>query len=349
MNNVAILGAGSWGTALAFTAAQKCERVLLWGRDEKTSAEINRHHTNHRYLPDLVLPPSITATTVLTDIKDADLVMVVVPSRSFRSVCELVAGIDLNREAILLSCTKGIEKETGMRMTEILHEVLPHNPAAVLSGPNHAEEICRRLAAAAVIGSSNAAAAQRLQHFFTLPWFRSYTSDDVTGIEWGGAVKNIFAIAAGISEGLGLGDNARAALVTRGLAEMTRLGMAAGGCFETFQGLSGVGDLIVTCFSNHSRNNRAGNLIGKGQRLDDIVASMKMVAEGIPNTESIYLAARTFGVRTPIIDQVYAILYGQKPPGAALSELLSRDPRPENDPDSSRPAENQVTGSGFPG
>jgi len=331
MKTVAILGTGSWGTALAFTAAQKCGRVLLWGRDEKVAAEINRHHLNRRYLPDIALPPAIRATTALSDIKDADFVIFVVPSRSFRSVTEAAAGIGLRKDAILLSCTKGIEKETGMRMTEILHELLPHNPAAVLSGPNHAEEIGRQLAAAAVIGSSDAEAAQQLQHFFTLPWFRSYTSDDVTGIEWGGAVKNIFAIASGISEGLGLGDNARAALVTRGLAEMTRIGMAAGGRFETFQGLSGVGDLIVTCYSSHSRNNRAGNLLGKGQRLDDIVASMNMVAEGIPNTESIYLAARRYGVRTPIIDQIYAILYQQKPSEAALSELLSRDPRPESE------------------
>jgi glycerol-3-phosphate dehydrogenase (NAD(P)+) len=331
MNHVAVLGAGSWGTALAFTAAQKTDRVTLWGRDEKIIGEINHRHTNARFLPDTPLPSGIRATGAMTDLTDADLVMMVVPSRAFRGVCEALAQTGLREDAILLSCTKGIEKESGMRMTEIMHEVLPQQPTAVLSGPNHAEEISRRLAAAAVIGSNDAAAAQRLQLFFTLPWFRSYTSDDVVGIEWGGAVKNIFAIAAGISEGLGLGDNARAALVTRGLAEMTRLGMAAGGRFETFQGLSGVGDLIVTCYSSHSRNNRVGNLLGRGDKLDDIVAGMNMVAEGIPNTESIYLAARRFGVRTPIIDQIYAILYQKKPCKEALSELLSRDPRPEMD------------------
>jgi glycerol-3-phosphate dehydrogenase (NAD(P)+) len=331
MNSISILGTGSWGTALAFTAAQKCDRVVLWGRDEKCAAEINRHHLNHRYLPDVALPPAVRATTSLAEAKDAELVMFVVPSRAFRSVAAAAAAAGLRRDAVLLSCTKGIEKDTGLRMSEILREHFPENPVAVLSGPNHAEEIGRRLAAAAVIGSTHAEAAHRLQQFFTLRWFRSYTSDDVTGIEWGGAVKNIFAIAAGISEGLGLGDNARAALVTRGLAEMTRLGMAAGGRFETFQGLSGVGDLIVTCFSHHSRNNRAGNLLGKGRRLEDIVASMNMVAEGIPNTESIYFAARRFGVRTPIIDQIYAILYQQKPCETALAELLSRDPRPESE------------------
>jgi glycerol-3-phosphate dehydrogenase (NAD(P)+) len=331
MKHVAVIGAGSWGTALAFTAAQKTDRVTLWGRDEKIIAEINHRHTNARFLPDTPLPSAIRATGSMADVKDADLVMMVVPSRAFRSVCDQLARTGLREDAILLSCTKGIEKETGMRMTEIMHEVLPPQPTAVLSGPNHAEEISRRLAAAAVIGSNDAKSAQRLQLFFTLPWFRSYTSDDVTGIEWGGAVKNVFAIAAGISEGLGLGDNARAALVTRGLAEMTRLGMAAGGRFETFQGLSGVGDLIVTCYSSHSRNNRVGNLLGRGDKLDDIVAGMNMVAEGIPNTESIYFAARRFGVRTPIIDQIYAILYQNKPSKEALTELLSRDPRPEMD------------------
>jgi len=331
MNHVAVIGAGSWGTALAFTAAQKSARVTLWGRDEKIIAEIRRHHTNVRFLPDTPLPSTIHATSSMAEVKDADLVMMVVPSRAFRSVCEALAQTGLREDAILLSCTKGIEKDTGLRMTEIMHEVLPQQPAAVLSGPNHAEEISRRLAAAAVIGSSDAAAARRLQQFFTLPWFRSYRSDDVTGIEWGGAVKNVFAIAAGISEGLGLGDNARAALVTRGLAEMTRLGMAAGGRFETFQGLSGVGDLIVTCYSSHSRNNRVGNLLGRGDKLEDIVAGMNMVAEGIPNTESIHFTARRYGVRTPIIDQIYAILYQQKPCKEALTELLSRDPRAEAD------------------
>lgn len=331
MKKVAVLGSGSWGTALAFTAAQKCADVVLWGRDEKVAAELNRQHTNSSFLPDAVIPEAVRATTRLEDVAGADLIIMAVPSRAFRSVSVALAGTGLGAETILLSCAKGIEKETGMRMTQILQEVLPANPAAVLSGPNHAEEICRKLAAAAVIGCSDTPSAQRLQQFFTLPWFRSYTSDDVTGIEWGGAIKNIFAIAAGISEGLGLGDNARAALVTRGLAEMTRLGMAAGGRFETFQGLSGVGDLIVTCYSSHSRNNRVGNMLGRGHKLQDIVDSMNMVAEGIPNTESIYLAARGYGVRTPIIDQIYAILYQAKPAGEALTELLSRDPRSESD------------------
>ena len=331
MKHVAVLGTGSWGTALAFTASQKADRVTLWGRNAGTAEEINTRHTNARYLPAAVLPENVTAVTDISAVTGAEALLFVVPSKSMREVAQSVAAAGLPPETVIVSATKGIERDTGLRMTGILHEVFPHNPVAVLSGPNHAEEITQQMAAAAVIGSADRDSAVRLQRLFTLPWFRTYTSDDVVGIEWGGAVKNIFAIASGIAEGLGLGDNARAALVTRGLAEMTRLGMAAGGRFETFQGLSGVGDLIVTCYSRHSRNNRLGHDLGKGRALADITQSMNMVAEGVPNTDSIHMAARKYGVRTPIIDQVYAILYEEKSPAAALTELLSRDPRSEHE------------------
>lgn len=332
MNDLAVIGNGSWGTALAFTAAHKAGRVLLRGRDEADCQAINRSRHNARYLPDCRLPDNVTATTSLTEAASADALLFVVPSRAFRKVAlELRDTGAVRPDAILVSCVKGIESGTGLRMSEILRGIFPENPLAVLSGPNHAEEIGRRLAAAAVIGSADEAVSVRVQEFFTLPWFRTYRSTDVTGIEWGGAAKNIFAIASGICEGLGLGDNARAALVTRSLAEMTRLGQAAGGRFETFQGLSGVGDLVVTCYSSHSRNHRVGRLLGAGQKLDEIVAGMSMVAEGVPNTESIHAAARAFGVRTPIIDQVYAVLYEGKSSVAALTELLSRDPRAEVD------------------
>lgn len=329
--HVAVLGAGSWGTALAWLAAQKCPRVTLWGRDAALAEEVNRQHSNSRYLRDCNLPDHVRATTDLASVRDAGLLLCVVPSGAMRALSSQLQTAGLPRETVLVSCAKGIEKGSGKRMTEVLHDVFPQNPVAVLSGPNHAEEVAQKLAAAAVIGCDDAATAERLQHFFTFPWFRTYRNTDVTGIEWGGAVKNIFAIAAGISEGLGLGDNARAALVTRGLAEMTRLGCAAGGKAETFQGLSGVGDLVVTCYSRHSRNNRVGRLLGEGHRLEDVIASMNMVAEGVPNTESIWLEARKFGVRTPIIDQVRAILYEAKPCAAAMTELLTRDPRAEAD------------------
>jgi glycerol-3-phosphate dehydrogenase (NAD(P)+) len=215
-------------------------------------------------------------------------------------------------------------------MSQVLKEVFPNNPVAALSGPNHAEEIATGMATCAVIGSDDHALAVRLQELFTFPNFRSYTSDDLAGIEIGGAVKNVYAIAAGMAHGLGLGDNAVAALVTRALAEMSRLGIALGGRMETFAGLSGVGDLIVTCFSEHSRNHRVGLALGSGKTLEEAVASLGMVAEGVPNTLSIHEAARRVGGRTPIIDAVYGILYQGKSAPHAMTELLTRDPRPEH-------------------
>ncbi len=326
MNHIAVIGAGSWGTALAFTAAQNVPAVTLLGRDAAVAAEINADHRNRRYTGDVALPHHLHATTTAAAIAGVDAVLFAMPSKSLRAAA---ASLQVRPDTILVSCAKGIERESGLRMTQVLSELFPQNPVAVISGPNHAEEITQKLAAAAVIGSASREVALSLQQVFRLPWFRTYTSDDVTGIEWGGAVKNVFAIAAGISEGLGLGDNARAALVTRGLAEMTRIGIRAGGRFDTFQGLSGVGDLIVTCYSQHSRNNRLGRLLGKGESLAQIIRTMQMEAEGVPNTESIYLTARRLGVRTPIIDQMYAILYQEKNCVTAMKELLSRDPRDE--------------------
>jgi glycerol-3-phosphate dehydrogenase (NAD(P)+) len=329
---IAILGAGSWGTALAILAAQRCPNVVLWGRDAVQMEAIAKTHENAEYLPGVELPVEITSTANLKEAcENAGLIIFVVPSKATRAVAAEVAQCGISPDAVLLSCAKGIEKETGLRMSEVLAQELQGHPLAVLSGPNHAEEIARRLAAAAVIGSADPDLAQRLQQLLSCPWFRTYTSTDVCGIEWGGAAKNIFAIAAGISEGLGMGDNAKAALLTRGTREMIRLGVAEGGNPETFQGLSGLGDLIVTCFSEHSRNNRVGKLIGQGKSVAEIASTMHMVAEGVPNTESIYLAARRQGVITPIIDQVYAILYQQKHPAAALKELLTRDPKAETD------------------
>jgi glycerol-3-phosphate dehydrogenase (NAD(P)+) len=329
---VGIVGSGSWGTALALIAAEKKVPVTLWGRDPKSAAEINEERVNSRYLPGTVLPSNITVTADLHELTDCGLLIFAVPSKVVRDVAGQVAMQPLRKNAVVLSCIKGIENATGKRVSEILLECLPNgHPVAVLSGPNHAEEIASHLPAAAVIGADDEKTALILQNFFTLPWFRTYTSTDIIGIEWGSAVKNVFALASGITSGLGLGDNARAALITRGLAEMIRLGSAFGGRRETFQGLSGVGDLIATCFSEHSRNYRVGKMLGKGLALDAIQRSMHMVAEGVPNTESIYTSARKAEVRTPLIDMVYAILYEDLSPRDAISSLLSRDPRPEED------------------
>lgn len=331
MKSAAILGSGSFGTAIATLLAPKLERVVLIGRDAETIELINREHRNPHYLKDAKLAENVSATADLSAALEHDLVIFAIPTSATRGIARDLATRGLSRSTVLLSCAKGIEKVTGERMSEVLRDNFPDNPLAALSGPNHAEEIATGLATCAVIGSDDAALAVTLQDLFTLPHFRSYTSDDLAGIELGGAVKNVFAIAAGIAHGLGLGDNAVAALVTRALAEMTRLGTALGGRIETFSGLSGVGDLIVTCFSEHSRNHRVGLALGQGKTLEEAVAALGMVAEGVPNTLSIHDAARKAGVRTPIIDAVYGILYEGKPAARAMHELLTRDPRPEHE------------------
>lgn len=329
-SSAAILGAGSLGTALAKLLSPKLDPVLLVSIDPACAEGINRNHRNPKYLKDTELPAQVRATTDHREALAMPLVIFAVPTGGIRSEAEKLAALGLPATTAVLSCAKGIERSTGERMSEILREVFPRNPVGILTGPNHAEEIARDLVTCAVVASTDAALARELQELFTLPHFRVYTSDDVAGVELGGAVKNVYAIAAGMAHGLGLGDNAVAALVTRALAEMTRLGVALGGRTETFSGLSGVGDLIVTCFSEHSRNHRVGLALGKGSTLEEAVNALGMVAEGVPNTLSIHEAARKAGVRTPILDSVYAILYQGKPAQQAMRDLLTRDPRPEN-------------------
>lgn len=332
MKKASILGSGSWGTALAILLAKKgLDPVTLWGRSRDVADAINESHRNPRYLTDITLPGEITATIELEATTSSELILFVVPSKATRQVAAALAGCGVPETAVLLSCSKGIERDTGLRMTQILEEFFPRNPIAVLSGPNHSEEIARELPGAAVIGSRDEDVSKRVQDVFTLPWFRSYTSDDVTGIEIGATIKNVFAIAAGIAEGLALGDNARAALVTRSLSEMIRVGTSLGGKPATFQGLSGVGDLIVTCYSEHSRNHKVGRMLGQGMTVQEVQDSLNMVAEGIINTDSVYQMARKAGLRTPITDEVHAILYENKAAAEALAGLLARDPRPEFD------------------
>ncbi len=329
-SSAAILGTGSFGTALSVLLAPRLSELVLIGRDVAVAEAINTRHRNPRYLSEIVLPDNVRASTNLADATAHPLLLFGVPTAATRKTATDLASLGLPASTVLVSCAKGIERDTGERMSEILREVFPANPVAVVSGPNHAEEIAANLATCAVIGSSDDDLSLRLQELFTAPHFRSYTSDDLAGIELGGAIKNVYAIAAGIAAGLGLGDNAIAALVTRALAEMTRLGIALGGRGETFAGLSGVGDLIATCFSVHSRNHRVGLALGHGKSLEEATSSLGMVAEGVPNTLSIHDAARKAGVRTPIIDSVHSILYEGKPAARAMHELLTRDPRPEN-------------------
>lgn len=327
--SAAILGSGSFGTAIAKILSPKLDSVRVLGRDQDVIEAINLTQRNPRYLPKVSLPENISASLDLSEARDYPLVIFAVPTSATRSCAEEIALAGLPGDTVLLSCAKGIEKNSGDRMSQIISGVFPNNSVAVFSGPNHAEEMAMGQATCVVIGSTDAEVADSLQCLFTLQHLRPYTTDDLAGMELGGAIKNVYAIAAGMSHGLGLGDNAVAALVTRALAEMTRLGTALGGRPETFAGLSGVGDLIVTCFSKHSRNHRVGLALGEGKTLEDASNALGMVAEGVPNTLSIHEAARKAGVRTPIIDAVYCILYENKPAAKAMSELLSRDTRTE--------------------
>lgn len=326
-----VLGAGSWGTALSIALAEKDLTVTLYGNEEEVCDDINRNHRNSKYLPEIVLPENIVGSVDITEAAGNPVILLVVPSQVASLVLKNLSDAGVPESSVLVTCTKGIDPKESKLMHELIEDYFPNNPIAVLSGPSHAEEVAKKMATLATIGSSDPAVANQIQELFTLPWFRTYTTDDVIGIEVGGVVKNIFAIAAGAVDGLGLGDNAKAAMVTRGLAEMTRLGVAMGAKEETFRGLSGIGDLIVTCYSEHSRNNRVGRMLGSGMSLQEAVDSMNQVAEGVPNAKNAYALAKKLGVRTPLIDEAYAVLYENKPTAEALRELLERDPRSESD------------------
>lgn len=332
LNKIAVIGAGSWGTALAMTVASAGCEVVLWSPLEKQIrelAETRRNSILGSQAPDL--PDNIVPTTDLARCADAALMLVVVPSVAMRSMAEKLANIGLSPDTVLVSCTKGIEQGSHKLMSQVLQQYLPRNVIGCLSGPNHAEDICRGHPSATLVGFEKKEYADWVQQIITTHNFRVYSSHDVVGMQLGGTIKNVFAIGAGLCEGLQLGDNAQAALVTRGLAEMKRIGVAYGGKPETFMGLSGMGDLIVTCYSRHSRNQTLGQTLARGCTLQEAIDSVNMVAEGVPNTLSVYEMAREVNARTPLIDAVYAVLYENRLPLEVLSELMSRDPRPEDE------------------
>jgi glycerol-3-phosphate dehydrogenase (NAD(P)+) len=329
MRQTAIIGAGSWGTALAALWASDGRAISLWGNNAERIARVQASRENADYLAGIPLPENVRATHNFDDCRGADLVAFVTPSMAMREIARRVSDAGVGKDAVLLSCTKGIEHGTGLRMSEILAEIFPSHTIAVLSGPNLAVEVARGLPTATVIGCADENCAAELQTFLGSELFRIYTSADVTSIELGGALKNVFALPAGVSDGLGLGDNSKAALVTRSLAELLRLGTAMGGHPRTFYGLSGAGDLIATCFSRHSRNRSVGERLGRAESLVQIQTDMQMVAEGIPTTLSAFQCARRLGVETPIIDQVHAVLYQEKPLLLAMQDLLGRDPKAE--------------------
>lgn len=328
---VAVLVAGSWGTALATVLADNQFDVFLWSRNEQQVDEINEQHTNHRFLGDAILPSNIVATTNMEQaLVDAQLVLFAAPSSAMRAVATQAAPF-IHPEAVIVHATKGFESDTFKRMTTILAEQLPGDAQrlVVISGPSHAEEVVRHQPTTVVVSSHSVEAAERAQDAFMTPHFRVYTNTDVVGVEVAGAIKNIIALAAGLCDGLGFGDNMKAALLTRGLAEISRLGMAMGANPLTFAGLAGVGDLIVTGTSKHSRNWRAGSMLAQGMTLDEVLTKMGMVVEGVRTTKAAHDLARQYNVDMPITEQLYKVLFEQKPPRTAVEDLMARDRKEE--------------------
>jgi len=322
--NCFIIGNGGWGTALGMTLAGNGHQVTIWGPFEEEIETIRSEGENRLYLPGVKLPAAIQWSSCPAGVRTADLAVIVVPSRFVRATLELFKPC-LRPEILLVSATKGLDEKTRQRMSQIAHEVLGRD-IAVLSGPSHAEEVARGVPTAVTVAGKK---AEEIQKLFLAKTFRVYTSEDVIGVELGGTLKNIIAVAAGILDGMGLGDNSKAALMTRGLAEITRLGVALGAKPETFSGLSGIGDLIVTCGSRHSRNRAVGERLGKGESLKEILSGMKQVAEGVWNAKAARDLAKEHGIEMPITEEVCAIVEDNKDPRRALRDLMSRDPKAE--------------------
>ena len=327
---ITVIGDGGWGTAIALLLNSNGHTLTLWGPFEDYLKEIRATGENSRYLKGVKLPPALTWTSdPQAAMAGAELVVLAMPSKFFADVCKRFSGL-IPPALPMVSLTKGLCEATHCRMSELAQEILGVPHVVVLSGPSHAEEVARNIPTAVVAACEDEARAQQIQKIFTAPFFRVYTSTDPVGVEIGGAVKNVIAIAVGASDGLGFGDNTRAALITRGLAEITRFGIAMGAKPETLAGLSGVGDLIVTCTSQHSRNHTVGERLGKGEKISDILASMTMVAEGVWNAKVIHSLAKLHTVSMPITELVYAMCYENLSVKEAVARLISRDAKPEH-------------------
>jgi glycerol-3-phosphate dehydrogenase (NAD(P)+) len=333
MTRVAVFGTGSWGTAFSMVLADAGSDVVMWGRRQELAEAITRGHENPDNLPGIPLPDSITATHSHQEaLAGAEVVVFAVPSQTFRGNLEGWAA-SLPPEAVLVSLMKGIELGTTQRMSQVIGEVTGAGAEriAVVSGPNLAREIAQRQPAATVVGCADEAVAEKLQQVCATAYFRPYTNTDVVGVELGGAVKNVIALAVGIAKGMGMGDNSQASIVTRGLAEITRLGLALGADAATFAGLAGVGDLVATCLSPLSRNRTFGEKLGQGRTVDEIVASTSQIAEGVKSAESILELARAHDVDMPIVEHVAAAVHDSLPPGEIVRRIMSRSTKAETE------------------
>ena len=328
---IGVLGAGSWGTALAVLLHENGHEVTLWSIDKREVAMIDEKREQVEKLPGVRIPDRIAVTNdVESSVAGKDILVMAVPSIFIRSTSKMIAPY-VKEGQLIVNVAKGIEEETLMNMTDIIEDEIKQARVGVLSGPSHAEEVGRRIPTTVVAGAHDKKTAEEIQEAFMSPVFRVYTSPDMVGIELGAALKNVIALAAGIVDGLGLGDNTKAALITRGIAEITRLGLAMGGRFETFIGLSGIGDLIVTCTSNHSRNHNAGYLIGQGKSYQEAMDEVKMVVEGVYSAKAALARAKKYNVEVPITEQVNQVLFEGRSAKDAVTSLLMRNRTSECD------------------
>ena len=327
-NRTTVVGAGSWGTTLAILLADKGHQVRLWVYEKELAEEMQKSRENITYLPGHRLSDNITITSSIKDaVSDSEIIVFVVPSHVARGVIREVSPF-VSKDTIIVSATKGIENNTLMPISEVFKEILPkpfHKNLAFLSGPSFAKEVVQKMPTAVALASYDRKTGEIIQQAFSTDYFRVFTNSDVIGVELGGALKNVIAIATGIADGMGFGHNTRAAIITRGLAEMTRLGIAMGAEPATFAGLSGLGDLVLTCTGELSRNRTVGLRLGKGEKLKDILASMKMIAEGVKTTKAVYALSKRYDIEMPIPNEVYYILYEDKDVKQSARDLMNRE------------------------
>lgn len=332
---ISVIGTGSWGTALAKVLVDNQYQVTLWGRSQEIVDEINQHRTNHTYLPGFEVPKGITAVTDLAEcIQDTQMILIVLPTKAIRSFCHQLYPLleKLEEQPLIVHATKGIEMESKLRVSQIIEEVfkdLPIKPITALSGPSHAEEVAKQDITMVTAACQDLLIAEQVQECFMNQYFRVYTNSDLIGVELGGALKNIIALASGMLSGCGFGDNAHAALMTRGLAEITRLGVQLGADPLTFSGLSGVGDLIVTCTSQHSRNFQAGYLLAKGKNKEKISDEVHMVVEGISTCQVAYTIAKELEIEMPITQELYGLIYEDAKVEETIQRLMGREGKQE--------------------
>ncbi len=326
--NISILGGGSWGTAIARLLSNKGHDVKFYIRNQLIVDDLNENLENSKYLPDVKFNKIFATTNINNAVKDTDIIVLAVPTNAVRGILTTISG-NINEKQILVNLAKGIEVETLDRVSEISKEILPNNPFAVLSGPSHAEEVGKDIPTAVTVSSEDAEISKIVQDAFSTSHFRVYTNTDLIGVEIGGALKNIIALAAGMSDGLGYGDNTKAALMTRGIYEMSKLGISLGANAQTFNGLAGFGDLIVTCTSMHSRNRRAGILIGQGLSSEEAAIEIGQVVEGVKTTKSAYELSKAHNVSMPITEKLYAVLYKGEDPRRAVIDLMTRQNKEE--------------------